>query len=454
MDLPIEFTNKIQTLLGEESNRFFSHLQDESPIGIRTNPIKINRHDFLSVVAAKESSIPWCRDGFFLHEEKSAVTKHPYYHAGLCYVQEPSAMIPAEALQVEPGQWVLDLCAAPGGKTTQIAGKLANSGLLIANDVSPKRLAPLIQKVQAFGITNTFVTHESPERLGNIFAGQFDRVLVDAPCSGEGMFSRNPRSIQQWSPDYVNECATLQREILVDAIKMLAPGGILVYSTCTFSPEENEGAIQWILDHYPQMAVDPLTEFPELSPSDPAWVEGDESLSGARRAWPHRIKGYGHFIARLKDQRPVQKRPMQFETEIEPPALFQSWQEENLKTRLTGAFHQKKDKLYLYPKELPDAAKSSLRSPLPGLYLGDLKKNRFQPSQALAMSLSKDQVKRTVDFAVTAPESLKYLRGDTILQGSANKGWTLITVDDHPVGWAKQTGNHLKNQIPAGWKYD
>jgi NOL1/NOP2/sun family putative RNA methylase len=454
MDLPIEFTNKIQIILGEESDCFFSHLQDESPIGIRTNPIKINRHDFLAVVAAKESSIPWCRDGFFLHEEKSAVTKHPYYHAGLCYVQEPSAMIPAEALQVEPGQWVMDLCAAPGGKTTQIAGKLANSGLLIANDVSPKRLAPLIQKVQAFGITNTFVTHEAPERLATVFTGQFDRVLVDAPCSGEGMFSRNPRSIQQWSPDYVNECATLQREILVDAIKMLAPGGILVYSTCTFSPEENEGTIQWILDHYPYMAVDPLIEFPELSPSDPTWIQGDKCLSGARRAWPHRIKGYGHFIARLKDQRPVQKQSRQLQAEIEPPELFQIWQEENLQTHLTGIFHQKKDKLYLCPKELPFAAKTGLRSPSPGLYLGEMKKNRFQPSQALAMSLSKSQVKRTVDFEVTTPESLKYLRGDTIMQGSPNKGWTLITIDDHPVGWAKQTGDHLKNQIPPGWKYD
>lgn len=454
MDLPIEFTNKIQTLLGEESDRFFSHLQDESPIGIRTNPIKTNRHDFLSIVAAKGSPISWCSDGFFLHEEKAAVTKHPYYHAGLCYVQEPSAMIPAEALQVKPGQWVLDLCAAPGGKTTQIAGKLANSGLLIANDVSPKRLAPLIQKVQAFGITNTFVTHESPERLATVFAGQFDRVLVDAPCSGEGMFSRNPRSIQQWSPDYVNECATLQREILKDALQMLAPGGILVYSTCTFSPEENEGTIQWILDHYPHMAIDPLTEFPELSPSEPAWIGGDESLSGARRAWPHRIKGYGHFIARLKDLRSVEKHSRPLEPKIDPPALFQAWQEENLIHSLSGSFHQKKDKLYLCPDQLPVMAQTGLRSPMPGLYLGDLKKNRFQPSQALAMSLSKNQAKRTVDFAVTMPESLKYLRGDTILQGSPNKGWTLITIDEHPVGWAKQTGDHLKNQIPAGWKYD
>jgi len=454
MELPIGFITKIQQLLGEEAENFFTHLKDESPIGIRVNPIKTNRNDFLTAVTANGTPISWCNDGFFLNEEKASVTKHPYYHAGLCYVQEPSAMFPAEALKVEPHHWVLDLCAAPGGKTTQIAGKLNNQGLLVANDVSPKRLAPLIQKVQAFGVRNTFVTHETPERLASVFPEQFDRILVDAPCSGEGMFSRNPRSISQWSQKYVEEIAQLQRNILTEAVGMLAPGGIMVYSTCTFSPEENEGTIQWLLDTFPHLVVDPLEEFPELSPSNPQWVQGDQSLSGARRAWPHRIKGYGHFIARIRDTRPLMK-PVRIPVDTTlPPEDFAAWQTENLTKPLTGHFYEKKSKLYLCPPELPALARKKLRSPLPGFYLGELKKNRFQPSHALALSLGNQDTKRSIEFPSSSQESMKYLRGDTILKGSKNKGWTLVTIDGYSVGWAKQTGQHLKNQIPAGWKYD
>lgn len=454
MELPIGFIKKIQELLGEEAESFFAHMKDESPIGIRVNPIKINRNDFLTAVTANGTPISWCNDGFFLNEEKASVTKHPYYHAGLCYVQEPSAMIPVEALKVKPHHWVLDLCAAPGGKTTQIAGKLNNQGLLVSNDVSPKRLAPLIQKVQAFGVRNAFVTHETPNRLASVFPEQFDRILVDAPCSGEGMFSRNPRSISQWSQSYVEEIAQLQREILTEAVHMLAPGGIMVYSTCTFSPEENEGTIQWLLNNFPYLRIDPLEEFPELSPSDPKWVHGDASLAGARRAWPHRIKGYGHFIARIRDTRKPEKSHRIPLAPNLPPADFDAWQDDNLATPLTGFFYEKKGKLFLCPPELPAAANEKLRSPLPGFFLGERKKNRFQPSHALALGLAQNEVKRSVEFPSGSQESGKYLRGDTILLSSQDKGWTLVTIDGYTVGWAKQTGDHLKNQIPSGWKLD
>jgi NOL1/NOP2/fmu family ribosome biogenesis protein len=200
--------------------------------------------------------------------------------------------------------------------------------------------------------------------------------------------------------------------------------------------------------------VDPLDEFPELSPGRPEWVDGDQSLTGTRRAWPHKIKGYGHFIARLKDSRePMARLPVPMER-TSPPADFQEWESENLNQAYTGCFLERKGKLYLCPGQLPAQARNQLRSPLPGLYLGDMKKNRFEPSHALAMSIRAQDAKRAVNFSRDDAQALKYLRGDTILQASDQKGWTLVTIDDFPVGWAKQTGKHLKNKIPSGWKYD
>lgn len=443
MNLPHEFRQRMMEILGGESPDFFASYEQEKVQGLRVNGLKISPEQFLQKVDWELEPVPWATGGFY-YPGHMRPAKHPYYHAGLYYIQEPSAMSPAEVLNPQPGDKVLDLCAAPGGKTTQLAALMKGKGVLVANDNNPQRIKALVKNMERSGITNGVVTNEIPDRLANIFTGYFDKILVDAPCSGEGMFRKEPDMVKDWSVEYIQTCCVMQKEILAEAAKMLRPGGKLVYSTCTFAPEENEQQIENFLKENPEFELLPLPAFP-------GWVGG--------RLWPHRIKGEGHFVALLHkkdglEPRELEKKAGMLKKEKVPEAFIQfmqellpDWKEEFQKDHIF-TFHE--DRMYLTSVQLPSL--KGLRIARQGWLLGTLKKNRFEPSQALAMGIEKELATRVVDFSVEEEEVIRYLRGETILRNS-KKGWQLVCVDGFPLGWAKGAGTMMKNMYPQGWRW-
>lgn len=305
----------MKSLLGDEYEQFKQSYQQAPHAGIRINTLKISKEQFSRISPFSLAPIPWCETGYYV-EKSARPGRHPYYHAGLYYIQEPSAMAPAELLGVVPGDRVLDLCAAPGGKSTQIAAKLAGSGLLISNDLSPDRTKALAKNVEMCGVRNAVVLNETPDRIAEVFPQFFTKILIDAPCSGEGMFRKDADMLKHWDPSSPHKYADMQREILSSAAKMLCKGGRLVYSTCTFSPEENEGIIAAFLKDHSEFSVVPIGDSEWFSPGEAQWVmehsrqqdgAGDpdfetyiEQTRGTGRLWPHRVNGEGHFIAVLK----------------------------------------------------------------------------------------------------------------------------------------------------------
>lgn len=370
VNLPIEFIDRMKVLLKEEYADFISSFDKETYKGIRVNTLKISVEEYLKVNPFDIKEIPWIKEGFYINEDEARPGKHPYYHCGLYYIQEPSAMIPVEVLDPQPGDKVLDVSAAPGGKSTQIGAKLKNRGVLVANDISPKRVKPLAKNIELFGIKNSIVTNESPEALSKKFENYFDKILVDAPCSGEGMFRRDPKGIKSWGQFSVTECCGMQREILKSIPNMLKAGGKLVYSTCTFSPEENEGTIEWFLDEFPDFEVEEIKNMSHLDRGRPEWISGKKQLEGTRRAWPHKIEGDGHFVAllRKKDGKEGQIKEAKYKTgDI---SKLQDFIEENLNIRFDNNLHSVGDRVFLMPEDLPDM--SGIRLVNSGLYLGEI----------------------------------------------------------------------------------
>ncbi|HHU83112.1 MAG TPA: rRNA cytosine-C5-methyltransferase [Firmicutes bacterium] len=330
MKLPAEFTEKMRDLLGDDEYQAFYRALREKVIThcLRINTAKITVEEFLRIFPYPLKEVPWCRQAFYLPKGFKA-SKHPYYHAGLYYLQEPSAVLPGVLLDPQPGEKVLDLCAAPGGKTTQIGAAMKNRGLLFANDVNPRRLQALLKNVENFGIHNIIILNEKPEALAARFPRYFDRVLVDAPCSGEGMFRREPRLTTAWRRNYHPKyCVPLQRDLLKEAAKMVAPGGMLVYSTCTFSPEEDERQVAWFLETHPDFHPAVLPELSGVSPGRGEWA-GYPDLTGTVRIWPHLARGEGHFTTVLR--REGEKEGVNA-GDGEPPFL-----QENIRNRNRGA---------------------------------------------------------------------------------------------------------------------
>lgn len=398
-----------------------------------------------------EEQVPWCEEGFYYNGLLHQPAKHPYYHAGLYYIQEPSAMLPASLLPVEPGDKVLDLCAAPGGKSTQIASKLQGKGLLVSNDISISRAKALVKNLEMAGVVNAVVTSEKPEKLAKVFEGFFDKVLVDAPCSGEGMFRKNPLMVKDYKERGVEYYAPLQKEIMEQAVAMLKPGGSLVYSTCTFSAEENEGMVQWILENYPEMSVESGMDFAGRDCGHPEWIGSDqEEIKRAYRMWPHRIDGEGHFAVLMKKaEGPVKKAAMgssKVKLTEEAKAFFREFPIDDSH----GYYVDLDNKLYLVPEEMPIV--KGIRVVRSGLYLGLMKKNRFEPSQAMAMALKMEEVCKKIDFSIDDGRVLKYLKCETIMTDGP-EGYVLIGVDGYPLGWGKLKNAVLKNKYAPGWRF-
>ncbi|MDR2044049.1 MAG: RsmF rRNA methyltransferase first C-terminal domain-containing protein [Clostridium sp.] len=374
---------------------------------------------------------------------------HPYHAAGLYYIQEPSAMAPAGLLQAQPGTRVLDLCAAPGGKSVQLADRMKGQGVLVCNDIHPARARILSENVERMGIRNALVTNERPERLSGFFPLYFDEILVDAPCSGEGMFRKSEEARTQWSLEAVRACAKRQDGILEEAAAMLRPGGRLVYSTCTFAPLENEGTVSRFLARHAEFSVSVPPWTPGMSQGRSAWTENPApGLEHTIRLWPHKIKGEGHFMALLqKAGEPESAQATQKCRNLGKKRKDSGFRAEFLRTGLSGSLLTFGGQLYLAPPEFPSL--QGLKVLRPGLHLGTQKKNRFEPSHALALTLSPEDVSRHKDLAPDGETVRAYLNGQTF-PAEGEDGWHLITTGGYSIGWGKLSGGVMKNHYPKG----
>ena len=303
MNLPKVFEEKMKDLLGSEYEAYTACYDEPRHYGLRVNTAKISVEDFLKIAPWPLEPVPWIHNGFYYDGDNIQPSKHPYYFAGLYYLQEPSAMTPADRLPVEPGDRVLDVCAAPGGKATELGAKLGGTGVLAANDLSSSRAKGLLKNLELFGIGNVLILSEEPGKLVSYFPEYFDKILIDAPCSGEGMFRKNPEAACVWSEEKPPECAKMQREIVKQAISMLKPGGMMIYSTCTFSPEENEQIIAWVLREFPEIQLIPMKGYEGFSEGRPDLADGNPELKKCVRIWPHHMDGEGHFVALMQKGR-------------------------------------------------------------------------------------------------------------------------------------------------------
>lgn len=452
--LPLEFENRMREMLQSEYEEFLLGYEKPRFYGLRRNSLKIEEKDFEKNITFSLKKVPWCQTGYYYKKEEQP-GKHAFHEAGLYYIQEPSAMAVAEYLQVQPGERVLDLCAAPGGKSTALAGALQQKGLLVCNEIHPARAKILSENIERMGAANVLVTNETPSRLAEHFPGFFDKILVDAPCSGEGMFRKNEEALEEWSSSNVKMCANRQDEILEDTVKMLRPGGMLCYSTCTFSAEENEQCVERFLEKYPEFSLLNMERKGKMSQGNPLWTrKNNQELEKTIRLWPHKIDGEGHFIAlyQKKGEREVERKytcpkGTEIVKRVKEFKALEEFIKENLKISIPDRLLLFGEQIYLVPQEFPSI--KGLRVIRPGLHLGTLKKNRFEPSHALALYLKKEQVIYNYNMEKEGAEIKTYLSGGTFPHQGI-KGWYLMMVEGYSIGWAKLAGGILKNHYPKG----
>lgn len=449
--IPVRFSERMRALLGPEAERLLSALAEPPLTGLRVNTLKLETLQPLT--SWQLSSVPWCPTGFIVPNEVRP-GKHPYHAAGLYYLQDPSAMAVAEALAPEPGEWVCDLAAAPGGKSTHLLSLMADQGALITNEVARGRLKALGENLERWGARHAVITNNEVSRLARVWGAVFDRVLLDAPCSGEGMFRKSVEALTSWSEAAVLGCAARQEALLAEAAELVRPGGVLVYSTCTFAPEENEQVIAKFLTAHRELEL-VSTGLSGTSPGEPAWVPEScyhADLSKAARLWPHRQVGEGHFVAKLR--RTEGSAPARAYQPLTPaPASARTLWREFVGAALTSdpvpdlVLVAQGEQLYAWPERLPRlSGLSALRA---GLWLGTLKTRRFEPSHALALVLAASQAQRTLALAPDDPLLLRYLAGD-VLEEAGEDGWLLVTVAGFPSGWGKRSQGVVKNNYPRG----
>lgn len=453
--LPQEFLERMEQLLGEEYRAFAESYEKDNYHSLRINPLKHNSTiNVLKKFPFELTPVSWEANGFY-YDAGVQPGKHPYHEAGVYYIQEASAMAPVHFLDPKPGERILDLCAAPGGKSTQIAAALQGQGLLVCNEIHPARAKILSENVERLGIRNALVLNETPANLADRFEEYFDKILVDAPCSGEGMFRKNEEACTEWSPSNVELCAQRQDEILDMAAGMLKPGGRIVYSTCTFAPAENEGSVSRFLKRNPEYSIEQIEKMEGMSAANEEWVEQPaEGIRGTIRLWPHKIKGEGHYLAVLKKAGQTAegyqdfcKFGMQQGIKEKDCREYVEFRQEYLTCELPGELLLFGEQLFLMPEKMPSLHK--LKVLRPGLHLGTLKKGRFEPSHALALALGPKDVKNHIDLPSDEAKIRSYLNGMT-LNEEGEKGWYLVCTDGYSIGWAKQAGGILKNHYPKG----
>ena len=457
MNLPIEFEKKMKAFLGNEWDDFLYSYDNNRFQALRFNTLKVQSPEermriLKTLKISSDKKVSWADEAYYF-DENVRPGKHPYHEMGLYYIQEPSAMSAAALLAPKPGMRVLDLCAAPGGKSTQLATYLGDSGLLVSNEINTQRSRILSQNIERMGIKNAIVTNEDSFVLASHFPGFFNAIQVDAPCSGEGMFRKLPEAIEQWSMENVAICAARQKEILDNAAVMLKPGGVIVYSTCTFSKEENEDVIEYFLERHPDFTLEEMERF-----------------------WPHKVDGEGHFVAKLvrrgsvdtdlKADRKTKKNKNSKNRKNETkPALTK----ENMK--LLSEFLDetisedvaawiKNSRLVMFGEQLyrlPDMEVDikGLKVQRAGLHIGEFKKQRFEPSHSLALALKLNDAKNLVKLTCDNPQTIGFFNGQSVVlsdeqAAECKKGWALVCVDGYTAGWGKVNGTQVKNHYPKG----
>ncbi len=424
INLPEQFIENMKKQLPQnEWEAFFAVYENKPYKGVRVNPLKGGRYALSGILG---EPIPWEENGFYTHLERTGTS--PFHFAGLFYSQEPSAMSAAPLLGVQPGERVLDLCSAPGGKGTQLACAMAGKGIIVLNEPVSSRAKILSGNVERMGVQNAVVTCETPEKLAQIFENYFDKILVDAPCSGEGMFRKNAEeALEEWSEENVALCAARQKRILSEAVKMLKSGGRLVYSTCTFAPQEDEEQVSWLLGEYPQM-----------------------KLLSQEKLYPHKIKGEGHFVAlfeKVGEEERARVKALKPFISKESERALRAFEKECLSNCAFCNLHEVGGVLYALPENVFDF--KGLHVLRAGLRLGEVKNGRFEPSHSLALATKKEAWKNVVDLPENDPRLEKYLRGET-LQTDLKNGWCVVCVAGFPIGLGKVVNGVVKNHIPKG----
>lgn len=453
VDLPKPFLTRMSELLGDEYAAFRDSLSSaDRSYGLRTNTLKLSPEQLKGISPWELRAIPWSPEGFYYPAE-ARPGPHPYYYAGLYYVQEPSAQAVGVLADPQPGERVLDLAASPGGKTTHLAARMKGQGLLVANEVDGGRMRGLLENVERWG-AELAVVSAPIEKLAGQWGAYFDRVMLDAPCSGEGMFRKDPDVVRHWGPGAPARAARVQRTLIESAGDLVRPGGILVYSTCTFAPEENEQIISAFLRNNPGWEVEDAHLNPAFASGVPAWDDGNPDLSRTARLWPHKLRGEGHFLAKLRkpdgeEDNPAPERIPPLPREVR--ALWQAWADEHLKTKIEGEVLERSGHLYLIPEGLPSL--SSIKAPAPGLYLGEVRvgqrrdSGRFLPAKSLAHFLKPEEVANRVGLEVGDARAMKFAQGEPVEAGG-EEGWALTVLKteagDFPLGWGKLKGGILR----------
>lgn len=461
MNLPSAFEEKMKHLLREEYDDYIKCYDEPRLYGLRVNTKKISVEKFLEISPFALTPIPWIENGFYYDGEHVQPSKHPYYFAGLYYLQEPSAMTPADRLPIAPGDKVFDVCAAPGGKATELGAKLDGTGVLIANDISNSRAKGLLKNIELFGIGNVLVLSEEPGKIEEYFTGYFDKILIDAPCSGEGMFRKDKKMVKAWEEHGPAFFAKIQRSIVTQAARMLKPGGMLLYSTCTFDSEENEGTIEYLMEQYPEFVIRDIRPYEGFCEGIPEMTASKSpAFRKTVRIFPHKLHGEGHYVALLQKGEPEEREVVQRRSrasagvrkipeELETFFADVSWKPKKERLDIHG------ECVYYMPEDLPDVR--GIRFLRTGLFLGELKKNRFEPSQAFAMSLKSGEYRKCIHLPASDDRVIKYLKGETLdvedLVSPKEKGWYLICVDEYPLGWGKLASGTVKNKYLPGWRW-
>lgn len=472
INLPAAFLDRMERLLGKEYGEFLGSYEQERHYGLRYNPLKASAEEFEKKVPFALEPVSWAREGYY-YQAKDQPGKHILHEAGAYYIQEPSAMAVTEILDPQPGEYILDLCAAPGGKSTHIAGRMAGEGLLVSNEIIPARAKILSRNVERMGIKNCVVCNEMPERMAGFFPNFFDRIVVDAPCSGEGMFRKDEMVVTEWSEAHVSMCADRQYGIITEAARMLRPGGVLVYSTCTFAPEEDEGVVSRFVREHEEFFIEDVVHDDAFVQGRREWIEDPaDGIEHTMRLMPHKLKGEGHYIARLRRRESFSGSFVRWEggvTDRQVEAKRDGARKgdrhtvpispDEIRDFLTGELGLPADwtkrqdgvikifgeQIYLVPQVM--VSMQGMKVVRAGLHLGTDKKNRIEPSHALAIALNIEETDRKMEL--TEQEAERYLRGES-LSCASGKGWILLTYMGYPLGFGKAVNGQVKNHYPKG----
>lgn len=450
MNLPQAYIDKMKKLLGSDFDKYIESFNQPRLYGLRANTLKITPEGLVEMIDWDLDNIPWCKEGFYYDGESVRPAKHPYYAAGLYYIQEPSAMSTGAMLPVEPGDRVADLCAAPGGKSTQVAAKLKGKGVLVTNDISASRCKALLKNIEVSGVSNAIITNEDPKNLAEKFEGYFNKIIVDAPCSGEGMFRKDDSAVKSWETHKTEFCCGLQRDILKSAAKMLSNDGYIAYSTCTFAPEEDEGMIQEFLNENREFEIIEIDKSCGFDDGHPEWIEnGSDELKKCGRLMPYKIKGEGHFLCLLHKKGKYTEPLVNRDNTVNDKKLadYYDFMKKYMNIEIKDNLVLHKDSLFCLPECLNLKGLRVMRS---GLFLGNLKTKRFEPSQAFAMILKKEDAKLTVDFSLDDENLKRYMRGESFTV-DCEDGWALVCVNSYPLGWGKVQRGRLKNKYLPSW---